>query len=304
MIRDSQGSISYWDNLVDFQITDISNMYQRIKEPSGDSSYWPQYLFELVKENWHLIFCRYSRGDAIVELAQYFPKIIDAWEESERLGKDVWTEQQQYTRHAWKVNLDHYIVCFWLVGLALALKVPDDQWQRLLVLIGNEGEDILLDRIIATRQSERKIGDTLCHPKPYLRLLKAIDASVDQQARLLAEFVSYWYKELNRPAKKGNAPATAMYERPYWYTLGNKQLDDSGYFGRWCVEAVAAAKAFGLDDSLCLGHEHYPGDLLRPDGPSTHPVRDDDEAPSLSLSSPLQPANTNSWLSRLLQRIR
>ena len=65
-----------------------------------------------------------------------------------------------------------------------------------------------------------------------------------------------------------------MYERPYWYSLGNRQLDDSGYFGRWCVEAVAAVKAFGLDDRLCLGHEHYPGDLLRPDGPSTHAYRE------------------------------
>lgn len=43
----------------------------------------------------------------------------------------------------------------------------------------------------------------------------------------------------------------------------------------------------GLDDSLCLGHEHYPGDLLRPDGPSTHPVR---EEPKVG------------WLSRLLKR--
>ncbi|MDZ4146410.1 MAG: DUF1911 domain-containing protein [Burkholderiales bacterium] len=38
--------------------------------------------------------------------------------------------------------------------------------------------------------------------------------------------------------------------------------------------AAAAVKAFGMDDSLCLGHEHYPGDLLRPDdGPSTHVQR-------------------------------
>jgi hypothetical protein len=45
------------------------------------------------------------------------------------------------------------------------------------------------------------------------------------------------------------------------------------YFGRWCIEAVAAVKAFGLDDSLCLGHEHYPGDLLRPNEATTHPQR-------------------------------
>ena len=38
-----------------------------------------------------------------------------------------------------------------------------------------------------------------------------------------------------------------------------------------------AAKAFGLDDRLCLGHEHYPGDLLRPDEPSTHSSRAEDK---------------------------
>ena len=246
-----------------------------------------------------MIFVRYSRGDDIKELAQYFPPLLDAWEESERLGKDVFTPQQQYTRHAWAVNLDHYIVCFWLVGLALALELLDEQWQRLLLLIGNEGEDQLLDRIIASRQTGRKIGDRLCHPKPYQRLLNAIDAPPAQQARLLADFARHWYRELDRPAKPGNAPATDMYERPYWYSLGNRQLEDSGYFGRWCVEAVAAVKAFGLDDSQCLGLEHYPGDLLRPNGPSTHPARpddSDDQAPT--ISSP--PAK--SWWQRLLGR--
>jgi hypothetical protein len=34
-------------------------------------------------------------------------------------------------------------------------------------------------------------------------------------------------------------------------------------------------KAFGLDDSACLGLEHYPGDLLRPDTSTTHGQRDD-----------------------------
>nr|WP_255522953.1 PoNe immunity protein domain-containing protein [Aquitalea sp. ASV11] len=157
----------------------------------------------------------------------------------------------------------------------------------------------MLDRIIASRQIGRKIGDTLCHPKPYQRLLKAIDAPPAQQSGLLADFVRHWYRELDRPAKPGNAPATAMYERPYWYSLGNRQLEDSGYFGRWCVEAVAAVKAFGLDDSQCLGLEYYPGDLLRPNGPSTHPARpddSDDQTPTIpSLPS-------KSWWQRLLGR--
>jgi len=36
---------------------------------------------------------------------------------------------------------------------------------------------------------------------------------------------------------------------------GNKGLHDSGYFGRWRIEAVAGVNALGLDDRLCLGHE-------------------------------------------------
>lgn len=274
MIRAPLGDAKYWDTCCNFLTADIVDRLETIKSPSGDPTYRPQYLFNLARENWHLLFCRYSRGDSIWELAQYFPPLLDAWEESERLGQSVWTEQQQYTRHAWAVNLDHYIVCFWLAGLALALEIPDDQWQRLLALIGNEGEDELLDRVIAQRQPSRKVGDKLCHPKPYQRLLDVINAPQDKQAQMLFTFVDKWYKELNRPPKKGLSEDTAMYDRPYWYTLGNRQLEDSGYFGRWCIEAVATVKAFGMDDSLCLGHEYYPGDLLRSDDPSTHPARE------------------------------
>lgn len=299
MIRASEGSLHYWDEWVIYGDESIADFFSQSCLPSENKEYRPQFLFEIVKKNWHQILRRYSRGDDIKELAQYFPPLLDAWEESERLGRDVFTEQQQYTRHAWKVNLDHYIVCFWLVGLALALDIPDEQWQRLLALIGNEGEDALLDRVIASRQQGRKIGEALCHPKPYQRLLHAIDAPVEQQPCLLAEFVANWYRELDRPAKPGNAPATAMYERPYWYTYGDKNFEGGAYFGRWCVEAVAAVKAFGLDDSLCLGHEHYPGDLLRSDGPTTHPARPDAEEAQPDAYPPAT-APAKNWFKRLL----
>ena len=282
MIRAALGHRAYWDNWVNYSEDRFIAIHNQLQEPSGNPSYRPQYVFELAKDNYEQILRRYSRGDAIGDLARYFTPMLDAWEEAERLGKDVWTEQQQYTRHAWAVNLDHYIVCFWLVGLALALEIPDSQWQRLLALIGNDGEDELLDRIIATRQPGRKIGSKLCHPKPYRRLLDAINAPPERQPELLAAFVTHWYKELNRPPKKGLSDDTALYDRPYWYTYGNKNFEGGAYFGRWCVEAVAAVKAFGLDDSRCLGHEHYPGDLLRSQGPTTHPMRADiaDDSPT------------------------
>lgn len=190
--------------------------------------------------------------------------MLDAWEQSARLGLDVYTAEQQYTRNNWTVNLDHYIVCFWLIGLALTLETPEDQWNRLLVLIGNEGEDVLLDRVIASRQLTRKIGTKLCHPKPYQRLLDAVNAPLEQQAKFLSAFVENWYEELNRlPKNKKLSEDAAMMEKPYWYKSGAQNMTDGAYFGQWCVEAVAVVKAFGIDDSLCLGHPNYPSDLLR-----------------------------------------
>lgn len=280
MIRDNLADRVYWDKWIDFRNYAIDHRKQELKKPAVDLGYEPQYAFEIRNDYLDLIICRYSRGDPINELAQYFPPLMDAWEEAERLGKEVWSDQIQFTRHAWAVNLDLYIDCFWLVGLALTLNLPDDQWQRLLALIGNEGEDELLDRIIASREPGRRIVSRLCHPKPYQRLLDVINAPKHRQAAKLLVFVNKWYAELNRRVTS---------ERPHWYGF-NDPVEGGAYFGFWCIEAVAAVKAFGLDDSLCLGHPHYPGDLLRPNGPSTHPFRPEAEP---------EPQKTG-WLAKFL----
>lgn len=273
MKRDLKGSERYWDKWVGNQLQRLAKMQGQIKLPPGDATYRPQYLFEFAKEQWQTMLFRYSRGDSIPELVQHFEPLLSAWEESERLGREIYTPERQHTRRSWAVNFDHYIVCFWLVGLALALEVSEDQWQRLLKLIGNEGEDALLDRVIASRSPTRRIGEQLCFKKPYARLLLAIEAPFEQRPQRLREFVEHWYEELAVIGKSGRAKQAVPYSHPYWHKLGNENFEGGAYFGRWCIEAAAAVKAFGLDDRLCLGHEHYPGDLLRPDGPSTHTPR-------------------------------
>jgi hypothetical protein len=293
VIRDVQLNAREWDKWIKFSTDDIADRISAIEKPSGDPSYRPQYIFNLSREYRHLMLLRYSRGDAIHALEEYFGPLIESWEEAERLGKAIWTDQQQYTRHAWKVNLDHYINCFWLVGLALTLNIPDDSWNRLIALIGNEGEDALLDRVIASRQPMRPMGTKLCHPKPYQRLLDAVLAAPDQQAKQLRSFVDHWYAELDRPATK---TMPAMYARPYWYKYHELE---GGYFGYWCIEAVAAVKAFGLDDSLCVGQPNYPGDLLRPDGPTTHGVIE--SFPAME-ETPLPTHSKRGLFSRLFRR--
>lgn len=268
-MRDALKDLEWMDHWISFSRQEIEKRNQALGEPSFDPNYRPQFVFDLSKVHLHLLLRRYSRGDPIRELHEHFPPLLDAWEEAERLGRPVWSAEIQRSRHSWRVNLDHYIRCFWLVGLALALELDEALWQRLVALVGNEGEDALLDRVIASRQKGRRVGASLCHPKPYQRLLDAVNAPATRQPTLLKDFVEHWYQDLDRPPQPGMSRMTKMYEVPSWYEYHNIE---GAYFGYWCIEAVAAAKALGMDDHLCRGLPHYPGDLLHPDGPSTHPA--------------------------------
>jgi len=286
MIRDSLTSMDFWNKWISFSLDRIHDDLQLIEEPAANPVFEAQFVFDIGLEHLRVMLRHYSRGDAISEVPQYFPGMLDAWELSNKHALEIGKKYDLERCRDWTFdlnNLNHYILCFWLVGLALALNIPDDQWQRLLRLIGQEGKDELLDRVIAGRQPDRIIGEQLLHKKPYQRLLKAINAPRDEQPALLKQFVEHWYVELNRPGD----------QQPYWYIYGDPEkhsLEMGSYFGRWCIEAVAAVKALGLDDSLCLGHEHYPGDLLRPEGPTTHPYREEVEKP-----------NRKSWIKRLFR---
>lgn len=284
MMREKIGNAEYWN----IRITEEKEWIEKAKGillvvPSKNPVYAPQFSFDLASNFLRLILRRFSRGDSVALLTQHFIGVLDAWELSNRLADEICTEHKLKTCRDWSFqlsNLNHYNWCFWLVGLALSLEVPEDQWLRLLALISEEGSDVLLDRIIASRQPKRKIGTQLLHAKPYARLLAAIDAPADKQAKLLLDFVTHWYVELKR---KGN-------DELWWYIYGDPvkhPLEMGSYFGRWCLEAVAATKAFALDDSLCLGHPNYPGDLLRP---------------SMQTELRLQNDEHGSWLTRWFRK--
>lgn len=273
MIRDKAGDRRYWDNWVGFNEEAIRKVEDALNRPSGNPTYRPQLAWDLSKDYTRLILRRYCRGDAIRDLSIYFDGLLNSWERSNRFATQICSNHGLASCRDWDFNLsnlNHYNYCFWLVGLGLALDVTTEQWSRLIALIGDEGRDLLLDRVIEKRSPERSVGTDLLHPKPYSRLLIAVDATPDVQPELLRDFVENWYSELNRPTPKNSREPS---RRPYWYDFGDQKkvpLESGSYFGRWCIEAVAAVKAFQLDDHLCLGQEHYPGDLLRPDGPSTH----------------------------------
>jgi len=288
VIRDAWGNDIYWNDCNVFWDRAIADSWQRIAEPSKNPSYRPQYVWDTGMSTLRQLLCLFSSGALVSHLSQHFGRILEAWELSNKLAFELNAQlkpgQGWDHRHvlrapsisedsrshgdprAWIFrlsDLNHYNWCFWLVALALLLEVPDEEWRRLIALIGEEGHDVLLDKVMATRQPDRIIGTTLLHHKPYARLLAAIEAHEEQQAGKLFAFVDNWYAELQR---KGN-------DELWWYLFADPvkhPLEKGSYFGRWCLEAAVAAKAFHMDDSLCIGHESYPSAFLGPDGPGAH----------------------------------
>ncbi|APQ10297.1 hypothetical protein BJP27_01800 [Pseudomonas oryzihabitans] len=266
MIRDVRADEKYWEDRISKDLEWLKECNRLVLLQDLNRDYFPQFFWDASKDILQLILRKYSAGKTIFGLKEDFSILIERWLVSDASAEEICQKLSLSSCRDWVFdlkNLNHYNWSLWLVGLALALEIPNDQWQKLLELIGGEGEDFLLDLIVKSRDPSRKIGTVLLHPKPYARLLTAIQSPQEQQAKLLYEFVGHWYSELEREDKSGL----------WWYTYGDPEknpLEKGAYFGRWCIEAVAAVKAFGLDDSLCLGHEHYPGDLLRPAGPTTH----------------------------------
>lgn len=264
MIRAPMGDQQYWNEWVAFGAERIEKEREVLRNPSANPTYMPQYAFDLSVGIGRHLLRRYCRGDEVVDLARHFPDLLDAWELSNRLSEQVCQEEGVERCRDWDFhlrNLNHYNWCFWLVGLALLLEVPEDHWERLIDLVGGEEEDLLLDLIIRTRQPGRRVGKALLHVQPYGRLLSAVHASKPNQGKRLMDFLDHWYVELKRPPTRSRVPA----EQPFWYEFGDPALmplEQGSYFGRWCIEAAAAVKVFGLDDSKCRSHEYYPVDLV------------------------------------------
>lgn len=223
MIRAPFGNKKYWGEKNDFYIESIERKLFILSQPSKNPNFDPEYTFALTRLYLKTILTIYSKGNSIESMKEYFSGLLDAWELSNKLALELnetlkegegWDHRHLLMApqispdsrahndpRTWVfelTNLNHYNFCFWLIGLAILLDIEESLWQRLLKLINAEAEDKLLDMVIATREKDRKIGNEILHPKPYKRLLKAIEAPKEKQAKFLLEFVDNWYKEEKR----------------------------------------------------------------------------------------------------------
>jgi len=273
-------------------------MWRQVNEGFENEVYKPQFLFDIARRHADLMLYRYSRGDAVHEIASEFDGLLVAWEESDRVGAKIWDKETYLLRRSWVKNIDFYNLSFRLIGMAILLDVPDSQWHRLLALTGNDGEDAVLDTVIAYRSPRRVIGSHVCFPRAYRKLQQVLLAEPCDRPALLLSYLDGWFEGLDGA---GCADLDRAFRTPYWWKLCADEAHGmkGGYFGCWSVEVAVVAKVLAIDDSACLMHMNYPGDLLD-DGRSP---RYEDVASPFEQSVEIDDvAQRRSWLSRILKR--
>ena len=189
----------------------------------------------------HLWMARYSQGTPVQELKNSFPSIVQAAEDLCQI--DV----RGIYAFNFSTTLDNYVTALWLLSQACLLKVESPLITRLLMCIGNEGKDLLLERLIAqiAPNKVRKPAKKLLYPKVYQPLYDALDISKEQQLILIQQFLKNWYKRMSSTG---------------WHD-SHKGPGGGGFFGYWCWEAAGVAYAFGIDDSSFRDLPYYPKDL-------------------------------------------
>jgi hypothetical protein len=237
----------FFSNVVEITRAAIQRRIARTSTPPSDPRYRAQYIFQTFLYRCEILIAKYSRGDDIQELPLMLPELVDAWEWARREELKVFSDAEMHRRHGFDVNLDAYSLALWMVAFFICFEATETPlFDRLLALIGNEGKDLLFERIVSVRRSGRRPATGLLHANPYRPLLDAIDETVlkDRDA-MLRRFMKAWY-----PGMRGT----------YWHD-SHKGKDGGGYFGYWCFEAAAVVRAFGLDDAAIRDDPYYPKDL-------------------------------------------
>jgi hypothetical protein len=139
MIRAPRGDKNYWNERVVNRSRSIQMVEEDLKVPPVVTQYEAEYLWGYTESHLMLTLIHYSRGNAIRDVYNPFPKLLDGWENSNKEAQLICERDGIKGCRAWTFdlhNLQFYQWCLWVVSLALLFEVEESQWQRLLKLIG------------------------------------------------------------------------------------------------------------------------------------------------------------------------
>lgn len=191
-------------------------------------------------DNRKLMTAKYSAGYPIGELKDNAAQAIN-W-----LIKNI--EHPEHDKFYFD-DLEDYLNLLQLLSFGVIFNLDKAIIKKLLNLFeadDQKAEDGLLDKLTSFVQPDRKQGNKLQHPKAYQPLFDAVNASKDEQPKLMQKFLKGWYKSMRKCG---------------WHDV-HLGVGKDGFPGYWCWEAAMATLLYDMDDSSYRDMPFYPKDMV------------------------------------------
>lgn len=195
-----------------------------------------------------LLSLSYSAGVAVEELRNFYPTLLDYFEEFALYSeayKATPEGQARKTPHLFLGDFDfqyaNRLLCF-----AILLGWPS-HLPRVMAIVdyNNPIKDGLLEHLAATFvERPRPLPSECTRHLPYYKTLAIFDAPEAARPEMMREYLEDWY--------------TASRREPYY----DSHADESEFLGYWSWESAAITAVLGIDDRIYSTLQFYPRDIM------------------------------------------
>ncbi|WP_316835082.1 PoNe immunity protein domain-containing protein [Pedobacter nutrimenti] len=237
------------------------------REPLRDSAYWQEWIKECIEdvkerqdklkvtpfpEKWkknsitqslyydckRLITLKYSGETPVEEIANDYPQLIDAWV---AYNQNISTGDNK--KHLLLTH-DYYRVLT-LISWGIIFNAPSELFQKMADHMHSNGEDALIETLLAMKLKDRTTTDKLIYPKSFELLYKTTQTKGTEQAALIKEYLGNWYKNM----------------KDFINYDAHKAKGEGDFEGYWSFEVAAVVALYNIDDSSFRDMDFYPKDI-------------------------------------------
>ena len=189
---------------------------------------------------WKAFHAQYSQGAPVAALRDEFFRLLSTTERALELLRDYPMDGPALV---FRTNKNFYRYWLLLVSLALALRVDEATFDRVVAAAEFGWGDRLIDRLIHSRRPEHPIGEDLMFARVVGRLDRAMTSA--DPVKEISVYLDRWY---------------SLWKGIFGWG-GHEFLNKHQYEGYWAFEALGVVAALDIDDSPFRDEEYYPKDL-------------------------------------------
>lgn len=199
-----------------------------------------------LKASLELIIYSYSAGVNVVELAKYFPRVVESLQilAKHHINFHKSSECDGHLVPHLELITDEYWEALQLVCFSILFAQPEHLPTIMDILAyENDEQDALLDKLVSPWLPERDISNIYLRQLPYRKLDKIFAAKEEDRPKLMSQYLDEWYGASKR--------------EPY-----HDRHKSSQFPGYWSLEAAAVTVILRIDDSSYRDKSYYPKDLV------------------------------------------